>query len=302
MRRVRYWGGNPMDVRPDSQACWVDPWGVTWQKESPDPRMLPFPVGHPLDADLRRLDEVCWPDPDDPAWLADLRHLRPTDDKLLVGEHPFALYERAWLMMGMQPLLQAMVDVPERVDELFERIGRFEAAIARQYVALGVEAAWISDDYGMNSAMMFSPEMWRRFVRPSLERVVKRYHDAGAIVILHSCGNITPLVDEFLALGVDVLDPLQPRCNRLDAIRRKTAGRMCLCGGIESSGLLAGDIDRTREETHERIVQLGADGGYIVGPDDEWEFPADTHEAMLAAVATHRERPGGDRSQAGRPE
>jgi len=108
---------------------------------------------------------------------------------------------------------------------VFARIGAFELSIARQYVSLGVEAAWISDDYGMNSALMFSPEAWDRFVRPQLEPIVQCYHDAGALVVLHSCGNISPLAARFVEIGIDVLDPLQPSCNQLDEVRAATAGR-----------------------------------------------------------------------------
>ena len=309
MRRIRYWGADPNDSRASSDgsqlssdnsqsglaAQWSDLWGITWRKESSDLRMLPFPVGHPLDASLDRLDAMNWPDANDPRRFAKLRselQATPADsERLLVAEHPFAIYERAWLLMGMQPLLTAMVDVPDRVDELFARIGAFELGIARQYVALGVEAAWISDDYGMNSALMFSPEAWDRFVRPQLEPIVQCYHDAGALVVLHSCGNISPLVTRFVEIGVDVLDPLQPSCNQLDEVRAATAGQICLCGGVEASTLLAGDVKVTMLATHQRIAQLGKKGGYIVGPDDEWDYPPATREAMLKTVNIYRKRP-----------
>jgi uroporphyrinogen decarboxylase len=288
IHRIRYWSGDPCDTRRGDEVRWIDQWGVTWRKESPDPAMMPFPIAHPLDAALDGLGSAAWPDAEDPRLFADLVYLRPDPERLLVAEHPFAIYERAWLLAGMQPLLSAMADRPERVDELFARIGAFEAALARRYIALGVEAAWISDDYGMNSAMMFSPAMWNRFVRPQLAPVIRLYHDAGALVILHSCGNITPLTDLLLEVGVDVLDPLQPNCNQLALVRHRTAGRMCLCGGVEASTLLSGDVAATALRTHERVAQLGREGGYIVGPDDEWDYPAATHEAMLKAVAVYR--------------
>lgn len=292
VHKLCYWGGDPCDFRHNDATRWTDNWGVTWRKESPDPVMMPFPVAHPLDADLEDLERVTWPVCDDPRFFADLLHFRCDPELLSVCQHPFSIYERAWLLVGMQPLLTAMADHPQRVDELFARIGAFEEGIARRYIALGVEAAWISDDYGMNSAMMFSPDMWQRFVAPHLRRIVNAYHDAGAIVILHSCGNITPLVDSLLDVGIDVLDPLQPNCNRLEHVRRRTTGRMCLCGGVEASTLLSGDVMNTTLRTHERISQLGKEGGYIVGPDDEWDYPPATHEAMLKAVCLYRRRQG----------
>jgi uroporphyrinogen decarboxylase len=290
IQRLCYWSGRPVDTRRPGEAVWNDTWGVGWQKESPNPEMTPFPVRHPLRPELDGLDEHPWPDATDPQLFADLVNRRHASNHLLVGEHPFSLYERAWLLAGMQPLLQAMADVPTRVDALFSRINVFETTVARRYLDLGVEAAWIADDYGMNSGLAFSPELWRRFIRPHLRSLVDVYHDTGAMVILHSCGNVTDLIDDFLELGIDVLDPLQPNCNELSRIRERTAGRICLCGGVEASTLLAGDTRRTLASTSRRIEQLGKDGGYIVGPDDEWDFPANTHAAMLDAVEYHRDQ------------
>ncbi len=296
MQKIAYWTSHPCDTRPAGQTEWCDPWGVRWRKESPDPGLMPFPIGHPLDETLGGLDRIDWPDPNDPQLFADLKNIRPGMCRLLVAEHPFALFERAWLMVGMQNLLSAMADRPEHVDALFARVGAFEEQIARRYIALDVEAAWIADDYGMNSALMFSPEMWRRFVRPHLRRVVDLYHDAGALVVLHSCGNVTPLVDQFLEVGIDALDPLQPECNQLGRVRQATAGRICLCGGIASTTLLAGDVARTVADTHRRIRQLGADGGYIVGPDDDQVWPDAARDAMLEAVEQYRDRAARDNS------
>lgn len=296
IEKICYWSGRPSDLRPAAAPLWHDGWGVGWQKESADPQMMPFPIEHPLDGRIAKVGSYSPPSATDPRLFADLRHLRHAPERLLIGEHPFALFERAWLVTGMQHLLESMTETPELVDELFSRIGAFELEIARAYLNLGVEAAWISDDYGMNSAMMFSPTHWRRFVRPHLQRLVDEYHAAGALVILHSCGNITGLVDDFVEIGIDVLDPLQPNCNRLGYIRERTAGRICLSGGVQASAMAGNDAVRTAADTRERIQQLGADGGYIVGPDDEWELPEAAHAAMLNTVEQHRDAARRDRA------
>ena len=63
---------------------------------------------------------------------------------------------------------------------------------------------------------------------------------------------------------------------------------MCLCGGVASSVMLADNAERTREDTHLRIQELGAQGGYIVGPEDDWEYPPLAHQAMLSVVDHYR--------------
>jgi uroporphyrinogen decarboxylase len=295
IRRVRYWGCDPCDLRPIDETNWADIWGVRWQKESPDPRMTPFPVQHPLENNIDALDSLTWPDPDADNRFADLTHIKPNDEQLLIGDHLFAIYDRAWLLVGLQHLHELMMDQPEHIEALFERIIAFEIAIAQHYIDHGVEAAWIEDDYGLTNALAFSLEQWRRFVRPPLERLVNVYRSADLPVILHSKGNITTLVADLVEIGVDVLDPLQPNVNRLDFIREQTAGKMCLCGGIEASVLLSGDTAVTRTETHRRIGELGEQGGYIVGPDDNWDFPMQACDAMLDVVEEYRHRKGGHR-------
>jgi uroporphyrinogen decarboxylase len=118
-----------------------------------------------------------------------------------------------------------------------------------------------------------------------LQKLVDIYHQADRLVVLHSCGNVTPLINDLLEIGIDVLDPLQPACNQLGYIRQKTAGRMCLSGGVTTSILQAEDTARTIEDTQQRIDALGADGGYIVGPDNDWNQPSAARSAMLAVVS-----------------
>ena len=286
IQKVCYFGGHPGDSRRPSAPQWRDLWGVGWQKESTEPGMKPFPVEHPLEGHPERFSSLVTPDPHDPHLFVDLVNLRHPDDILLVGEHPSALYERAWLLGGIQGLFEAMTDQEHEVDELLRRISDFELAIADHYLGLRIEAAWIADDYGTSSTLR--PDMWRRFIRPHLQRLVSFYRDAGAIVILHSLGNVSDIIDDLLEICVDALDPLQPNTNRLDFVRERTLGRMCLCGGIEASVLLSGDAARTAAQTHERVALLGAAGGYIVGPDDDWDFPEATRSAMLSAVEHYR--------------
>lgn len=294
LRRVRYWGGRPADARRGDEAQWVDAWGVAWVKTVVDPGMLPFPVAHPLGEGLAALEALELPDPRDPRVFADLVSQGPSEHHLLAGEHPFALFGRAWLLAGLVNLAHAMVHHPDQVDRLFERLGAFEMAIAEQYIAMGVEAAWIDGDNPIGHAPLFSMGMWQRFVKPHLARLVDRYHAAGRLVILHSSGHVEPLIEQLAAMGVDVLDPVSPGSNDLEEVHRLTAGRMCLCGGVRASTLAGQDSRQIMVETHQSIARLGGQGGFIVGPDDEpREVGEAAREAMLNTVRYHRrQRPG----------
>jgi uroporphyrinogen decarboxylase len=104
------------------------------------------------------------------------------------------------------------------------------------------------------------------------------------LVNFHSCGHIEPVLDMFLELGVDILNPVQKTANDLAAVRRKTAGRMALQGGISSGLIAGGPIPAIREEVRRCIGLLGRDGGYFCGPDQGMPWPEENYQALADAV------------------
>lgn len=120
------------------------------------------------------------------------------------------------------------------------------------------------------NADVWSPSQYERFLLPGLRRDAERAHRAGAkFGYLMSCASI-PLLDMMMDAGVDVLlgiDPAQdPRMN-LTELKRKTAGRMCLWGGV--CGYLTvecGTAEEIRGQVRQAISTLGPGGGFILSP------------------------------------
>ena len=149
----------------------------------------------------------------------------------------------------------------------------FQLGIARHYLSLGVEIVEMSDDLGTQSRLLLSPAVIREFLLPEYRRLFELYKARGVLVNFHSCGHIEPALDMFLELGVDILNPVQKTANDLAAVRRKTAGRMALQGGISSGLIASGPIPAIREEVRRCIGLLGRDGGYFCGPDQGMPWP-----------------------------
>jgi len=99
-----------------------------------------------------------------------------------------------------------------------------------------------------------------------------------------SCGHIEPLLETFIALGIDILDPIQATANNLDRVRHVTQGRLALQGGVSSSILMNGPAEAIRDEVKRRIRQLGAHGGYFCAPDQGLPWPEAHYAAYRAAV------------------
>ena len=78
----------------------------------------------------------------------------------------------------------ALAAAPEACAELFRRIADYHVAVARAYLAAGVEAGWLADDYAGNDGPYLSPTMWRKLILPQLARVIAVYREAGASDLL----------------------------------------------------------------------------------------------------------------------
>ena len=105
---------------------------------------------------------------------------------------------------------------PELAEAMLERLADWQLAAADHFIEIGVEAVRISDDYGGQKNTLMSPAIWRRLIRSQLARLVAHYQAAGIPVILHTCGNVTAIMDDLVELGLAAFN-LQTNANDLVA-------------------------------------------------------------------------------------
>ncbi len=247
-----------------------------------------FPRGNPLANLPADLAAYAWPDPDDE------RIIRPVyeqvkgcnrEEAFLCGSHRDTLWEKCYMLLGMENAMCGFYTEPVAMREVLHRIMDFQLGIARHYLGLGVELVNMSDDLGTQCGLLLSPALIADFLVPEYRRLFALYKAKGVLVNFHSCGHIEPVLDVFMELGVDILNPVQATANNLDIIRARTAGRMALQGGVSSGMIAAGPIEAIRTEVHRRIWQLGREGGYFCGPDQGMPWPETHIQALRDAIA-----------------
>ena len=248
---------DPLDGRyedhPSGGKWWHDLWGIGWHARLEG--VMGLAREHPL-ADLSRLDDYAWPNPDDPRLcrrIYDRAKEVDTEDVFLSGSHRETLWERSYNLVGMDNLMMAFTDAPDAVRRLLHGVMDFQLGMARHYVEVGVEVVGMSDDLGAQHSLLFSPAALRKFFVPEYRRLFAFYKERGVIVSFHSCGHIEPVLDVFMDLGVDVLNPVQATANDLDNVRRITQGRMALAGGVSSHTVMQGPAEAIRREARQRM-------------------------------------------------
>ena len=88
-----------------------------------------------------------------------------------------------------------------------------------------------------------------------------------AKIYLHSCGNVYRLIEDFIEIGVDLLNPVQVSAGEMGdtaRLKREFGDRLSFCGGIDTQKVLPfGSPEDVRAEVRRRIRDLAPGGGYI---------------------------------------
>jgi hypothetical protein len=125
---------------------------------------------------------------------------------------------------------------------------------------------WIYDDMAFNDNPIFSPASFEKVFLPAYRRMVQAYKQAGArYVFLHSDGNIGPLLDMLIEVGIDGINPLERRAH-MDALDlRKRYPHLILTGGMcNTDTLINGPISKIQAEARQ-LIDLGREGGLVIG-------------------------------------
>ncbi len=230
------------------------------------------------------LDRYPWPDPRDPELVQGILDGVDHANNLVMAEIGVLPFTRAHFLTGMEALLVAMADQPQAVGRLLHIIADYHIAVIHRVAALGVEAIRGEDDYGSQTALMTSPAMWRRLIKPELARIVAAAKAEGLLFFMHSCGRIMQIVPDLIEMGVDVLDPIQQQANDQAELKRLYGDRLSFKDGLSTQGALTqGTPDEVEADVRERIRLLAPGGGYILGPDNAIAIPEANYQAYLAA-------------------
>ncbi|MBT9170673.1 MAG: Uroporphyrinogen decarboxylase [Actinobacteria bacterium] len=153
------------------------------------------------------------------------------------------------------------------------------------------------DDLGMQDRMLLPPNLYRKYIKPRHQKVIELIKSkTRAKVFHHSCGAIFPLIGDLIEIGVDILNPIQPRAEGMDTweLKRVYGQSITFHGGVDVQTVLPrGTTDDVVEEVKERIASLGPGGGYILAASHniQADVPPENIVAMFEAAQEYGQYP-----------
>lgn len=276
-------GEHSMPFDPEADL-YVDEWGLTWKRiESVNATYFEV-VNPPLkDADLYELENYPWPDPYEPSRTQHLeekcRKLYTETELAIVGRFSSSVFEQAFLLRGFEQFLIDLVVNPDFANALLQQTTRI--AVGFLEVCMHAAGKYIQilrlagDDMGHQSGTLLSPQTFRQMIKPHFKRV---YQTARRLIneinpeiklMAHTDGDVYSLIPDYIDMGLDILNPVQPRVSNMDhsRLKREFGEHLSFHGGIDIQYLMPfGSPDEVRQEAAHTIKVLGEGGGYILGP------------------------------------
>ncbi len=167
-------------------------------------------------------------------------------------------------VFGIENHLRYLLQFEDALHQVYRRQAEWNRAFANNCIDLGVDMVHVSDDWGGQNRLMFSPSIWWRLIHPYHKITCDAVKRRGAYLSFHSDGNISSVIDGVIDLGYQVVHPYQESAGMdVYEFKRRYRDAFVLMGGLDIQTTLGfGKLDFLKAEI-ERVLRLFADGGLL---------------------------------------
>ncbi len=202
------------------------------------------------------------------------QRLHETTDKALFGWFNGSIFEQSQFLCGWDEFLVHLAVDPPFADRLLAKLADAAIGDLRLYLqAVGpyLEVVGFGDDFGAQGGLQLSPAMFRERIKPHLARIYSAAHAGSkARVLLHSCGAVAELIEDFIQIGVDILNPVQTSAAGMEpaGLKARFGERIVFWGGgADVQRILPlGTPEEVRRDVRRRLEVFTPGGGYVFAP------------------------------------
>ncbi|MDH7499173.1 MAG: uroporphyrinogen decarboxylase family protein [candidate division NC10 bacterium] len=201
--------------------------------------------------------------------------------RVVVANGPFTF---AGQLLGVNQLMLALLDAPDRVQELVEisvrAICLFLEPLLEERIVDGVALADPT-----SSGDLISRANFEEFSLPAIHRLSRWVKEREAHLLLHICGNTADRLDLIAGSGIHCFS-LDHKVN-LASAQEILEGKVCLAGNVDPVETMLRGSERQVEEKAKECLEIAAPkGGYILmtGCDLPPEVPLENVKALLRAA------------------
>ena len=261
-----------------------DDWGCVWYNVKEG--NLGQVVEHPL-ADYKDINKLRIPDPLEQINWKQLR-VKADEEKRkglpVIGEpesfSQVGFFDRLQFLRGLENLLVDFINEPPEFATLIEIVLDYNLKYIKKYLEIGVDVMWFHGDIGTQKGLLFSPAVFRKYLKPAYTEMYRTCRDAGAHVWYSSDGNLLEIVDDLIECGVTLHDP-QVRANSIDGIATAYRGKLCALVDVDEQMLPFCNPEDIHLQIKEIVDKVSSPkGGLMIYAIPSEDVPLENIEAV----------------------
>jgi len=285
-------------LHPEIADRWVDPgwgWRTRWIEHESGGYWdyCDFPL---KDADAETIDAWPVPSPDHYDYSGVLQACKENESYAIhVGNPGLAcIINTMGFLCGMEQILVDLASDEPAMLRLVDRYLGVQLEVTRQTIEAAkgmVDFMWIGEDLGSQFSPLISLDLFRRHIRPRHQRFIDLAKAHGLPVMIHTCGSSSWAYEDYIEMGVGVVDTLQPEAKDMSPryLKARFGGRLAFHGCISTAGPVAyGTVRDVTANCRETLEIMMPGGGYCFAPTHSLQDNSPTENVVAMYEAAHR--------------
>ncbi len=243
----------------------ITEWGFSWDETGTEFKL--GVVKDPIITDWSQLDTYVPLQADRPGRFDKARpFMEKYPDKYFVADFILSGFTIMSFARGFEDFMMDLLIERENVERFADIIFGAEEDLIRACAKEGFDAICLADDWGTQTSLLISGDLIREIFMPRYKKQIELAHSLGMDVIMHCCGRIYDIIQDFVDIGLDGLNPGQPVLNGIQEMGKDFAGKICFCCPIGyQTTAIQGTVQDIFDEVKSYVDCLGTDKGGFIG-------------------------------------
>ena len=259
-------------------------------------------VKHPMEnvlPDIGEIKSYNWPDSSDKERIRGLREkalkFRDQGKLVMIKGLCAGIFEMQQRFRGMSNALVDPFLYPEFSDCLIGKLADLKIEfwkMALEELGDVVDVIAEADDYGTQESQLIDPDHFRQYYKPHISRIISAMKKSApaAKIMFHSCGNVRPIIPDFIEMGIDILNPVHINAAGMEPFQlKKDFGKDVVFwgGGVDTQKILATGTEKdVEDDVRKNIDALAPGGGFVFAAvhNIQSEVPPQNIMAMVRSI------------------
>lgn len=213
--------------------------------------------------DRASFERYAWPEVEALDWgYLDRAAVALAPGQVLMASGPCGVLENVIRLVGFERMCELLADDPDLIQDVFDGVGsRLLAYYQRVMPHPAVGLLMSNDDWGFKTQTMLSPRQMRRLVFPWHERIAACAHALGKPAVLHSCGNLAPVMDDIIdGLHYDGKHSYEDGIMPVEEAWERWGSRIAILGGLDVDYLCRTPAETVRQRSAALLARTAGRG------------------------------------------